>query len=205
MRLQVIFLLAVFFSWPTMPQSPKSSSAEQCREFVFSARINGGEEYSRQLGARLWLRLLPLGGNWGWIIEVHPEGSKDDYGFPLNPPFHFGNSQYLGTGYGDTVEYQMTYEHRVFFASNEEEYQRAVKVYEDTIDSRDPAGAGKFLSALPSMRSSVLTLKPEKFETSDGGKSVSWMQFSVTVTAPKAFEPAPDIKKKNATCRSGEL
>jgi len=99
----------------------------------------------------------------------------------------------------------MTYEHRVFFASSQEEYERDVSFYESTVDSKDPAGAGKFLSALPSMRSAVLTLKPEKFETSDGGKSVSWMQFSVTVTVPKAFEPAPDMKAKNAACPSGEL
>jgi len=136
----------------------------------------------------------------GWSIEVQPQAGKDDYAWPVNPPFHFGNSQWLATGYGEPVKVQLSNEHEVFFVLDETEYERASKAAENALYGGNPDAATKFLTTLPSLRSAVLTLKPLKYETVDEGKSVSWMQFSVTVIAPSAFQIARGLVTKNVVC-----
>lgn len=179
------------------------AAARACHEFSFEGRANGGEAYSRQLGGGLWLRLLPE-GNEGWMIEIHKGNGDDDYGFPLNPPFHFGNSQYMATGYGLTVEELLKDEREIFFSPTEEERQRAVKFYEDTVENdNSPESATKFLAGLSAMISAVVKFKPLQHETTDEGQSVSWVQFSITVIVPKNFQVPPDVSIKDAVCPSG--
>src|SRR5579864_7384671 len=125
MRFLAISLISALSLHAIQQQKAKSPAAVRaCREFSFDGRVNGGEEYSHRLGEGLWLRLSPLTENWGWVIQVHPEGNEDDFAYPLNPPFHSDNSQYLGTGYGDTVEYHLKHEHDVFFTLTRDDYQR---------------------------------------------------------------------------------
>jgi len=204
----VIYFLAGLLSWPSPQQSGGSAaSLPACREFSFEGRVNGGDGFSRRLGASLWLKLLPLKDN-GWTIQLSPEGSEDDYGFPLNPPFHSDNSQYLGTGYGDTVEYHLKYEHEVFFAPTAEDHSRGIKIYEQYADwpgSAEPDSAEKFLAILPSLRRALLKLKPLKHLTADDGTTVRWMEFSATVVVPDTFQLAPDLKARPAKCPSGTL
>jgi hypothetical protein len=209
MRALGIFLIGVVVLPLRAQQNATSSSSVQaCREFSFDGRINGEEEYARRLGDRLWLRLSPLKDSWGWIIQLQPEGRNDDYAFPLNPPFHGDNGQWLGTGYGETAEERLKFEHRIFFAASQEEYERDASLYEEYLDNprnQDPSAAAKFLAMLPSLRTAVMKLKPVKYETTNERKSVSWMEFSVTVVVPEKFQPAADIKTKSATCPSGEF
>jgi hypothetical protein len=65
------------------------------------------------------------------------------------------------------------------------------------LNSSDAEAAGKFLAILPTLRSAVLKLKPTKYETTNEGKSVSWMQFSVSVTAPASFQPVRTRHKEH--------
>jgi hypothetical protein len=154
----------------------------------------------------LSLRLTPWSGpkdeHWGWVIEVHPRDSNDDYAWPVNPPFHFGNSQWLATGYDQSAEQRLSYEHEVFFVLNKAEYERATKLANDALYSSDPEAAGNFLTILPTLRSASLKLKPVKYETTNEGKSVSRMQFSVSVTTPASFLPGSGADTKNIACPS---
>ena len=143
-----------------------------CLEFSFEGRVNGGEEYTHELGGGLRMRLLPSKENWGWMIQIQPLDSTDDYAYPVNPPFRSGNSQWLSTGYGETVEQQLKHEHEVFFVLNRAEYGHARKLIDDTLSSSDPEAAGKFLSTLPKLRSAVGRIRPVKYETTNTGKSV---------------------------------
>jgi hypothetical protein len=133
---------------------------------------------------------------------VQPAGSADDYAYPVNPPFHSDNSQWVSTGYGDTAEYQLKHEHEVFFVLNQTDYSHALKLADVALSSKDPGAAGKFLTKLPTLRTAVLKLKPVKYETSSGGKSVNWMEFSVTVTVPAGFQPASGMNATNVRCPS---
>jgi hypothetical protein len=142
-------------------QRPSPGSA--CLESAFDGRISGGEEYSHELGGGLLLRLTPSlappNENWGWVIQIQQRDSSDDYAWPVNPPFHFGNSQSLATGYNGSAQQQLSYEHEVFFMLNKAEYERATKLANDALNSSDPEAAGKFLAILPTLRPAVLKLK----------------------------------------------
>jgi len=171
-----------------------------CLTFSFEGRLNGGEEYIHELGGGLRVRLLPVQKKWGWMIEVQPLDSTEDYAYPLNPPYHSGNSQWLSTGYYDTVEQQLKYEHEIFFVLNRTEYEHAMKLVDDALSSTDPEAAGKFMSNLPTLRSAVLNIKPIKYETADEGRGVNWMQFGVTVTVPASFPLPSGFDAKRIAC-----
>ena len=205
MKCLAICLLGIFVLASVRPQkTQRSSPVSACHEFAFDGRISGGEEYSHELGGGLILRLTPSlappNENWGWVIQVQPQNSNDDYAWPVNPPFHFGNSQWLATGYNESAQQQLSHEHEVFFVLNKAEYERARKLANDALNSSDPEAAGKFLDILPTLRSAVFKLNPVKYETTNEGKSVSWMQFSVSVTAPASFQPASGMNPKNIAC-----
>jgi hypothetical protein len=205
MKFLAICLLGIFVWPPVWLQKTQSSSpGSACREFAFDGRVSGGEEYSHELGGGLLLRLSPSlappNENWGWVIQVQPLDSNDDYAWPVNPPFHFGNSQWLATGYNESAQQQLSHEHEVFFVLNKAEYERATKLAYDALYSPDREAAGKFLAILPTLRSAVLRLKPVKYETTKEGKIVSWMQFSVSVTVPASFQPASGTDTKNIAC-----
>ena len=206
MKFLAICLLGIFVLPSVRPQkTQRSSTGFTCHVFALDGRISGGEEYLHELGEGLLLRLTPSlappNENWGWVIQVQPRDSNDDYAWPVNPPFHSGNSQWLATGYNDSAQQQLRYEHEVFFVLNKAEYKRATKLANDALNSSDPEAAGKFLAVLPTLRSAVLKLKPVKYETTNEGKSVSWMQFSVSVTAPASFQPASGMTgTKNIAC-----
>lgn len=207
MKTILICVCATFLLTYSQKQSqPPSLTVPGCREFSFEGRINGGEEYARELGDGLRLRLLPLrqrrNENSGWTIEVQPVDSDTDYAFPVNPPFHFGNSQWLATGYGQTVEQQLQFQHQVFFVLNQKEYEHAQQAVDDAFAGKDPHAAEKFLKDLPTMQSASLTLKPSKYEVTNGGEQISWMSFSVSVITPAAFHPAQKSVSKAVTCPS---
>jgi hypothetical protein len=182
--------LGVFVLASSQQQKPTPAAVTPtCHEFSFEGRVNGGKEFSHELGGGLKTRPLPSNKNWGWMIEVQPLDGTEDYAYPVNPPFRSGNSQWLSTGYGETVEQQLKYEHEVFFVLNRAEHERAMKLAGDAISSSDPEAAGRFLSILPTLRSAVLRIKPIKYETADEGGTVKWMQFGVTVTTPARAGP----------------
>lgn len=201
--------MAGIFALPYLGlQRPKSAAAIVCHEFRFDGRISGEETYSHELGGGLFLRLVPSmappNEHGGWVIQVQPEGSNDDYAWPVNPPFHFGNSQWLATGYNETAEQQFSREHKVFFVLNNAEYEKATKLADDALSSSDTEAAGKFLARLPSLRSAVLKFKPLKHETTNESKSVSWMQFSVRVITPSSFQAASGSNTRDVPCPSAD-
>src|ERR1043166_7453980 len=57
-----------------------SVSAITCRELSFNGRINGDEEYSRELGDNLWVRFAPMKDKWGWIVTIGPADNANDNG-----------------------------------------------------------------------------------------------------------------------------
>jgi hypothetical protein len=210
MRHFIICLLFVSsLTWSRQHKPTPAAVIPACHEFSFEGRVNGGEEYSHELGAGLWIHLspslAPKNENWGWTIQVRPLDSTDDYAFPVNPPFHSGNSQWLSTGYGETLEQQLKYEHQVFFVLNRTEYEHAARLVDEAMSSKEPEAAGKFISTLPALRSAVLRLKPIKYETADGGKTAKWMSFGVVVIAPTNFQQAPGLNAIDTTCPSSHL
>ncbi len=154
------------------------------------------------------MHLSPLGNNEGWTIEIKPPNSGNDYAYPLNPPLRFGNSQYLGTGYSESVKEQLSHNHVVYFVLNPSDYEKAIALAQVVLwpyyaSAPDKTAEG-YLAALPKFPSGVLILKPVKYETENGGKSVKWMLFSARVTTPSAFHLAPDLSSMETGCPARE-
>lgn len=177
-----------------------ATAASSCLELSFSGRVNGGEKYSQELGENLWVRFAPTINNWGWAISVEEAGSTDDYAWPVNPPFHSANSEYLSTGYGETVESKLAHEHRIFFAVNRTAYEQAVKLVNDGATNKDPQAAVRFLAILPTIPTGILYVKPTKFEVGNEGKSVKWMEYSVIVIVPESFRHTPGLNATKRPC-----
>jgi hypothetical protein len=175
------------------PARSGASLVAGCFELSFNGRIDGRENYSRQLGDNLQVRFMSLKDDWGWVVSIAPEGTDDDYAWPVNPPFHFGNSQYLGTGYGETVEHELRdVPHRIFFVLDRSVYDRAVAL--------TGKGAEQYLAALPTIPTGILDVKPTKFEVANGGQSVTWMEYSVTVIVPDSFRSAAGLNPRKIAC-----
>jgi len=200
----LIFFHAVISSALAFGQTAPSATGERsvsaCRELSFDGRINGDEEYSRELGNKLWVRFAPMKDKWGWIVSVGPADSTDDYAWPVNPPLRGDNSQYLGTGYGDDVAYRLKNEHRIFFVFDRANYDQAVKLVNDEAFSKDPDGASRYFTALRTIPAGILYLKPIRFEVVNEGKSVNWMEYSITVIVPASFQPATRLNPKERPC-----
>ncbi len=201
MRFSALCLLGVSLLLPIPQQkTPFATVNPNCLSFSFEGRVNGGEEYTHELGGGLRIRLLPGQKKWGWVLQVQPLDNTDDYAYPVNPPYHYANSQWLSTGYDETVEQQLKYEHEIYFVLNQAEYERAMKLVDDALYSNDSQAAEKLLSTLPSLRSAVLKIKPIKYETADEGRGVNWMQFGVTVTVPANFPLPSGFDAKRIAC-----
>jgi len=184
----------------TAPTVTGERSVSACRELSFDGRINGDEEYSRELGDKLWVRFAPMKDKSGWIVSIGPADSTEDYAWPVNPPLRGNNSQYLGTGYGDAVAYRLKYEHRIFFVFDRANYDIAVKLVNDEALSKNADGASRYWAALQTIPAGILYLKPIRFEVVNEGKSVNWMEYSITVIVPASFQPAPRLNPKERSC-----
>jgi hypothetical protein len=184
----------------TAPTAKGSVSASGCRELSSDGRINGDEEYSRELGDNLWVRFAPMKDKWGWIVSIGPADSTEDYAWPVNPPLRGDNSQYLGSSYGDDVAYRLKYEHRIFFLFDRATYDQTVKLVNDEAFSKDPDGASRYFTALRTIAAGVLYLKPIRFEVMNEGKSVNWMEYSVRVIVPASFQPAAGLSQREQSC-----
>jgi len=181
-----------------------NAAPQSCRTARFGGRIDGAAAFQRELGENLRLNLVPLGESQGWTIEIRPLDRSDDYAYPLNPPLRMGNSQWLGTGYSDTAEQRLSYEHLVYFVLNATDYDKIMKLVQDALwpySAAEPDKAGeRYLSALATFPSGNITLRPTKYETENEGKAVKWMEFSVQVITPSSFRLASDLTSKEIAC-----
>jgi hypothetical protein len=92
MRLFLIGLFIVSFLLSSPQQNPSSAAVTpSCHEYSFEGRVNGGEEYSHELGGGLSIHLIPSlapkNENWGWVIQVRPLDSTADTLFLSIPLF----------------------------------------------------------------------------------------------------------------------
>ena len=204
-----LLTLAMAFGNALGNASFANAAVTGCRNASFDARVDGAATFQRELGENLSFHLIRLGEREGWTIEVRPLGKTDDYAYPLNPPLRMGNSQWLGTGYSDTAEQRLSYEHVVYFVLNAADYDKIMKLVQEALwpyNAPNPDKAGElYLSALATLPAGSLIVKPVKYETENEGKKVKWMEFSVQVITPSAFHLAKDLSSTEIACPKREL
>ena len=91
-------------------------------------------------------------------------------------------------------------EHRIFFVFDRANYDQAVKLVNDEPFSKNDEGASRYVAALRTIPAGILYLKPIRFEVVNEGKSVNWMEYSITVIVPASFQPAARLNPKERPC-----
>jgi hypothetical protein len=202
MRHKVICFLIFSFLGSSHQQKPTPAAVTPtCHEFSFEGRVNWVEACGFTYHHR-WLLKTKIGVGLSkcdrWIARMTTL-------FLSIPHFILEIPSWLSTGYGETVEQQLKYEHEVFFVLNRTEYEHAAKLVEETMSSSEPEAAGKFIAALPALRSAVLRLRPLKYQTDNAGNTAAWITFGVTVTTPANFRPPSGVNAREIACPSNHL
>jgi hypothetical protein len=172
-----------------------------CRTTEFTAVLKGDEAFSKNIGAALRLQLIPLRQDWGWDVEVSPINDvSKDWTFPVNMPLRTGESQVLGTGYGETVRDKFRYEHSIRFLLNQTDFAKYSQMANETLKSSDPDAAGRYLSAIRNVTTGLVEIKALEGSTSDNGEVVESARLRFRVMVPASFAVASDLEWKPTTC-----
>ena len=84
-------------------------------------------------------------------------------------------------------------------------YDQAVKLVNDEAFSKNADGAARYFAALPTIPAGILYLKPIRFEVVNEGKSVNWMEYSVTAIVPASLVLAAGLNPNERPCPSHAL
>ena len=159
-------------------------SAQRCHQAKFSGHVVSGQTFQQSIGSGLDLRLDPFVKNQGWFIRIGPHGSTADWAFVVNPPFHADNSQYMGSGYGDTVRYQLDRSHAVQFTTTSAQYDLFESLADAAMSGKDAEGYGK---ALRNADLGLAVVEATNYDKLGPEDEARWMDFQITVTVPDSF------------------
>ena len=174
---------------------------EQCRAASVITIIEGDRDFMLELGNDLKLHLRSGKDQLGWVVSVTPEGNiKEDWMFPVNLPLRTGESQFLATGYGESVRERMQYKHEIRFALTQSDYQQYARLATQTLESRDPDAAGRFLAEYRKMRAGTVVIEPLKYQTSSDGTQMEWAKLKFVVIVPKTFPGSTALKWRRSEC-----
>jgi hypothetical protein len=167
--------------------------------------VKGGDSFQQPLGNGLILHLDPLKDKWGWEIVVSPqESTRDDWAYPVNPPLRFGNSQYMGTGYGESVKQKLSYPHEIRFLLTNADYSRMSKLVRNALwpyESPPPENAAtEYLAALKSVATGIVILTPIDYDRGGPPETVEWMKFKAVFIVPRGFTATSELHWKTGTC-----
>jgi len=210
----IVGLLLALASSPALSQSRAHPSPEKqeesslenlpCRRAVFEARIRGGEAYSRSLGGGLVFHLRPEEKNQGWQIVVSPEGSQQDWAYPVNPPLRSANAQAMMTGWGEGVRARLSYSHQVRFLVHKADYERMSQLVSDALwpySAKDPEHATEaYFDELARVQTGTVEVTALDYDRDGPPESVQWMRFRAVVVTPGDFAADPQLDWRPAAC-----
>jgi len=185
-------------------QGSVSVVSEQCRCAAFEGRVRGGEAYSRLLGGGLVFHLRPQPKNQGWQIVISPEGSQQDWAYPVNPPLRSANAQAMMTGWGEGVQARLGYPHQVHFLLQKADYEQMSRRVSDALwpySAKDPEHATEaYLDELARVHTGTVEVTAIDYDRSEPPDSVEWMRFRAVVTVPGDFAANPRLNWRPAAC-----
>jgi hypothetical protein len=161
---------------------PACSSGQQCKRKVFTGTVGSESEYSHSFAPNLRFRLLPLKDDLGWEISVNPNDSNDDWTQSVTLPLRGEQQQYMGTGYGDTVQDKMKFPTVVYFVLSSSDFAKFSQMEADR--SLD---AGELIQEINRLSKGELTLAALSYGKGDTKETIKWMRFRATVVVPSSF------------------
>lgn len=178
---------------------PRSNA--QCKHATLVADLNETTSMSRTIGNGLLLRLIPANDGSGWRIAVSPEANEEeDWTYPVNLPLRTGESQYLATGYGETIREKLRYPREIKFVLSESDFARYSRMADRALASSDPEAAGIYMAQLPKISVGSVLISAWKYETTPDGERVKSAQLRFAVTIPEDFSGAKGLKWSRLPC-----
>ncbi len=173
--------------------------AQRCHQATFKGRLAGGQTFQQPIGADLDFALEPLGKNQGWFIRIGPHGSTADWASVVNPPFHSDNPQCMGSGYGDTVRYQLDRPHAVRFTTTSTQYGLFESMAGAAMSGKDLEG---YRAALRKADLGLAVVEATNYDKLGPEDEARWMDFQVTLIVPNSYRTGNELQWSSAACPS---
>jgi hypothetical protein len=175
----------------------------QCRSATVVKRLDAQDRLILSIGDELRLQFRPMKNDSGWQVSVSPrEDETEDWTYPVNMPLRTGESQFLATGYGQTVRERLRYAHEIKFLLNKEDFARWAREADETLESSDAKAAGAYIAHLRQASTGLLVITPEAYETTPDGQAVRWARLKIEVTVPASFAGSRELNWEERGCPS---
>jgi hypothetical protein len=176
-----------------------------CHEISLDGSLRAGEQFSREIGSGLELRLVPVQFSDpstptpldGWRVQVvptEPAGSareEEDRIYPVNLPLRFNPWREIGSSYGIRAEEKLQRPILYAFVPDEGSFRRIRDLASDALwpySARDPVHATEaYLSVLNTLALGTIRFTPTQYRTAESGKTIVEITFSVEIIAPEQF------------------
>lgn len=193
-------LIGLLFSVAVLAQAQRNNSA--CLRLSVGGQVNAGKSFRQPLGNGLVLHLDPLKDDSGWQAAISPEGSDDDWAYPVNLPLRFGNSEYLGTGYGEPVREVLSYAHVIRFPLTYEDYSRISNLAREALwpDQSKQKATAAYLDALKTVKTGAVVLSPLDYDKDGPPEKTKWMKFNAIVVIPQGFMIHSELHWTTGSC-----
>lgn len=200
-RVLLAGLLPLFLLAPIGTRKQQSFS---CQLVSFKVVLNASDDFQRELGGGLLLRVIHE-KQPAWFVDIVPaEENTKDYIYPVNTPLRFNPNQTLGPGYGETVQSSLSHPHEMKFLLDRSDYDRIFGLVGNVLwpsQTPDPDKAlYDYNNAVDDARKGSLkiTVSSRKIDPKTG--TVARMKLRVTITTPPDFQFAPGLNAWPATC-----
>lgn len=195
--------LAAFLSLSLfLPLSALAQRTPSCQMVSFKVVVNAKNDYEREMGGGLLLRLTEEGS--GWFVDIVPaEEVTKDYIYPVNLPLRFNPNQTLGPGYGESVQSSLSHVHEMNFLLDRPDYERISALMDNVLwphKTADPDQAlDVYNNAVSSARKGSLRIAVASYKADSNG-ALAHIKLRVQITTPPEFPFAPGLNPWPAPC-----
>lgn len=170
----------------------KTKGSTECVRFKSPGRLLSGTDFRVALPRVLEFQLkADRAWNFGWRLRVTLRGDETDYMWVVTPPFHTAPHLFLGASYGVTTRESVQFERNHRFVLTREDYDRALKIYEDWSTGRTDADVSR--DRLGQLRTGTLRLTitnysiAKRVRVTDGVEidALEWIEFEGDACVPR--------------------
>ncbi|MHB8217148.1 MAG: hypothetical protein ACYDDS_13825 [Candidatus Sulfotelmatobacter sp.] len=199
-----IVLAALVSIFVTTAISARAQSSPACASIFFKAALNAGEDFERELGSGLLLRVRSQKES-GWFLDIVPaEANSKDYIYPVNLPLRLNGNQTLGPGYGETIQSSLAHPHEMNFLLSRSDYDRIFNLVENVLWSYQTPDPDKALSdytnAVDNARKGSLKLTISSYKTDPKTGALTHIKLRGQITTPIDFQFAPRLNPLPGPC-----
>jgi len=183
----------------TTAQNPATTNAStECVRFKSPNRLPSGTDFRVPLPRGLEFKLkADRAWNFGWGLAVGLRGEETDYMWVVTPPFQTAPHLFLGASYGVTTRESVQFERNHWFVVTPEDYDRALRIFEDWSTGRTDAEMSRDRRA--QLRTGTLRLTITNYRIGKRARIadaveidvLEWIEFEGEACVPRQTDELP--------------